>query len=408
MRFWRFLANVRVTIDKLIEGWSEETRHAVGGLHILAVQDSSDFRFPTTAENHRDLGKVKKGTCRGVVLHAMLAIDADSGSLRGLVGGKVWTRSDAPKRDHRERQIAGKESNRWIVTAKEAETVLAEASMITVIDDREGDIYAHWARTPNEKVHLLVRAMQDHDLVKGGTLYSFAKRTPFCASTVIELRMRDGRPGRKANVSLRFGSVKISRPKKCIEDDLPESVALNFVEVIELHPPKGAEAVHWMLLTTHSVTTAEQAFQIVDWYRMRWTVEQFFRTMKTLGLQVEDSQLQSADRLIKIVAIAAKAAAIVMQLVQSRSGQDDRPASDIFSKAELGALETLNKRYHPTTKLQQNLHRPFSLAWAAWIIARLGGWTGYATHRPPGPITFHNGLTYFRAFAAGWETAQNA
>ncbi len=402
MRFWRFLGNPRVTIARLIEGWGSETREAVAGQHILAVQDTSELRFSTTKENQRGLGQVKKGSCRGVVLHTMVALDAANGSLRGLVSGDVWTRSDAVKIDHRKRQIAEKESHRWITTAKAAEEVLAKASMITVIDDREGDIYAHWARTPHDKVHLLARAMQDHRVVEGGTLFKYANSTPFCAEAVIKLRTRDGRPGRDAHLSLRFGAIEMRRPKGCLEDDLPESVSLNFVEVIELHPPRGCEPVRWMLLTTHAVSDAAKAWQIVDWYRMRWTIEQFFRTMKTMGLQVEDSQLQSADRLIKIVAIAAKAAAIVMQLVQGRDGADDRPARDVFTVDEIRALETLAKRLEGRTNLQKNHHPHRSLAWASWIIAKLGGWSGYASHRPPGPITMHNGLKYFRAYADGW------
>jgi hypothetical protein len=74
---------------------------------------------------------------------------------------------------------------------------------------------------------------------------------------------------------------------------LPESVQLSFVEVVEPHPPKGAEPVHWLLLTTHALASAADAWQIVAWYKERWIIEQFFRSMKTQGLRIEDSQLQT-------------------------------------------------------------------------------------------------------------------
>ena len=40
-------------------------------------------------------------------------------------------------------------------------------------------------------------------------------------------------------------------------------------------------------------------------YRQRWHTEQLFRTAKLQGLQLEDSQLENAERLIKLTAIAA-------------------------------------------------------------------------------------------------------
>jgi hypothetical protein len=42
-----------------------------------------------------------------------------------------------------------------------------------------------------------------------------------------------------------------------------------------------------------------------------------------------------------------------------------------------------------------------TLGWVSWTIARLGGWTGYASERPPGPITMHNGLQRFVAMVEG-------
>jgi hypothetical protein len=402
MRFWRFIDNERVTLEALIKGWSEQTRIAACDRHVLAIQDTSDIRFSTTPDDRRGLGKVGKGNVFGVLLHAMMAVDADTGACLGLAGGKVWTRKGDVKVPHARRALADKESARWLTTAGQAKDVLAPARMITVINDREGDIYAHWARTPEADVHLLSRVMHDHALVKGGTLRKAVKRVPFSGKAVIDVPKRMDRHPRKTHLSLRFGCVTLRRPKNTREKDLPESVTLNFVEVIEPHPPKGAKPIHWLLLTTHKVGSAADAWQIVAWYKRRWIIEQFFRSMKTQGLQVEDSQLETADRLMKLVAIAAKAATIVIQLVQARNGEEVLPAGIAFTSDEIEVLEAINKDLQGKTELQKNPHRKRTLAWAAWVIAKLGGWSGYASHKPPGPITIHHGLAKFQGFASGW------
>jgi len=401
-RFWRFTSNARVTVQKIVAGWSEQTRVAVRDRHVLAIQDSSDIKFSTTEDNRRGLGKVGKGNVYGVILHAMMAVDADTGACLGLVGGKVWTREGDVKVPHAQRPLEEKESARWVTTADQAKDVLAQASMITVINDREGDFFAHWARTPGPRVHLLSRAMHDHALVKGGTLFKAVKQVPFSGKAVIEVPKRMDRPGRKAHLVVRFGSIVLQRPKHTKDQDLPETVALNFVEVIEQHPPKGAEPIHWLLLTTHAVKTAADAWQIVKWYKGRWIIEQFFRSMKTQGLQIEDSQLETADGLMKMVAIAARAATIIIQLVQARHGGEDLPAKFVFSAEEIETLAAINRRLQGKTELQKNPHRKKTLPWAAWIIAKLGGWSGYASHRPPGPITFHHGLQRFQIEATAW------
>jgi len=405
MRFWRFVNNPQVTIDDLIEGWSQQTRTAVNGRHVLAIQDTSEIKFATTPGRRRGLGKVAKGHARGVLLHAMMAVDADTGSCLGLVGGQVWTRKGTVKTPHGKRDLADKESARWLTTAEQAKEVLAEARMITVIDDREGDFYAHWACTPEDNVHHLCRVMHDHALRDGGTLYQAVERAPFCSKAVIDLPKRVDRKARKAHLSLRFGSVALKRPTRTGVKDLPKSIELSFVEVVELHPPKGAEPVHWLLLTTHPVADVADAWQIVAWYKQRWLIEQLFRSTKSKGLAIEDSQLETAAGLIKLTAIAAKAACIVIQLVQARNGGEELPAEFIFSPEEIEVLTAINNKVQGRTALQKNPHRNNTLAWAAWIIAKLGGWTGYASHRPPGPITFHLGLARFQNFTAGWELA---
>jgi hypothetical protein len=401
MGFWRFVNNPRVTVDKLIEGWSQQTRFAVSGRHVLAIQDTSEIKFSTTRKHRRGLGKVAKGNAYGVLLHAMMAVDADTGSCLGLAGGKVWTRKGTVQTPHGKRALANKESARWLTTAGQGKDVLAEACTITVIDDREGDFYAHWALTPEDNVHHLSRAMHDRALVSGGTLYEAVKRTPFCGEAVIELPQRIDRRSRKAHLSLRFGTVVLKRPTRTGVKDLPPSVELRFVEVVEQHPPQGAKPIHWLLLTTHAVENVADAWQIVAWYKLRWIIEQFFRSMKSQGLRIEDSQLETAEGLTKLVAIAAKAACTVIQLVQARNGGEELPAEFVFSSEEIDALKAINKTLQGKTELQKNHHPTNTLAWAAWIIAKLGGWTGYASHRPPGPITFHMGLARFQILVTG-------
>ena len=175
------------------------------------------------------------------------------------------------------------------------------------------------------------------------------------------------------------------------------------VDVREPHPQADTEPLHWRLLTTHPVASAQDAWRIVEWYKRRWLIEQFFRVLKTQGLKLEDSQIATADRLLKLVAIAAKAAVVTIQLLQARDGSGRQPVRLVFNANEVATLGALNQELEVDSKRLRNPHPPDMLAWAAWIIGRLGGWDGYPSSKPPGPITIKHGLEYFRAVAAGWS-----
>lgn len=401
MAFGRFLANGRVTVERLIEGWGAGASKACVERHVLAIQDLSEINFRTGADRRRGLGEIGKGVGRGVLLHAMLAVDADDGGCLGLVSGQVWTRAGRVSVDHGQRRLEEKESLRWLTTAQAAKQVLAEAAMVTVVADRESDIYAEWASLPEPRFHLLTRAMHDRALIGGGRL-SKAKLSPGGEAEVV-LRARQGRPKRQAKLVVRFGPVSLRRPAHGSARGLPKSVPVSLVEVAEADPPPGAEPILWRLLTTHKVADAKTAWRIVGWYQQRWTIEQLFRTLKQQGLQLEDSQLDTADRLLKLTAIATHAACVTMQLVHARDGRSGQPAQTVFSASELETLDALSPDLEGKTAAQKNPHPPRSLAWAAWIIAKLGGWDGYASSRPPGPITFQHGLRAFQSIVIGWS-----
>jgi hypothetical protein len=391
-----------VTLEALLAGWGEQTAVAAADRHVLAIQDTSEINFRTTAERRRGLGEIGKGVGRGLLLHAMLALDAQSEACLGLVAGQLWTRAARIAVAHGKRPPQEKESWRWISTAERAKAVLSAAAMVTVIDDREGDIYAKWAGVAEQDFHLLTRSMHDRLLADGRGLYETAAGLPIADVATIDLMARANRPARQAKLALRYGRVTLQRPQGPGMHDLPKTVELSLIEVIERDPPAEAEPLHWYLLTTHVASDPAAAWQIVSWYKKRWAIEQLFRILKTQGLQIEDSRLETADRLLKLTAMAAKAAVMTLQLVQARDGHSAQPASIAFNDDEIQALNALGRQYEGSTKLQSNPHPPRSLAWAAWIIARLGGWDGYPRTKP-GPITIRRGLEYALGVAQAWS-----
>ena len=97
--------------------------------------------------------------------------------------------------------------------------------------------------------------------------------------------------------------------------------------------------------------------------------------------------------------MAIKAACIDMQLVQERDAKHQLPASTVFADLEIETLEALVPTLEGKTERQQNPHPSRSLAWASWVIARLGGWNCY--YKPPGPITFGRGMEQSQAIHRG-------
>jgi hypothetical protein len=317
------------------------------------------------------LGPTKKGNAHGVLVHAMIAVDATSGACLGLVGGEVWNRPGVNPIPHRERPAEERESMRWLNAAAQAKQVLKPAAMVTVVDDRESDFYAKWASVPEAGIDMLTRTMQDRRLAAGGMLFAAAAEFPVTGKRKVELPARDpGKPKRTAVVELRYGEVEICRPRQEQDRSLPKTVRLRVVEAREIDPPADVEPLHWRLLTTHEIADAAGAWQIVGWYQLRWVIEQLFRVMKSRGLQLEDSQIATAERLVKLAAVAVKAACIDIQLTQERDGAHQLPGSTVFSEPEIDTIEALVPTLEGNTDRQRNPHPARSLARATWVVAR--------------------------------------
>src|SRR5271155_1746566 len=96
--------------------------------------------------------------------------------------------------------------------------------------------------------------------------------------------------------------------------------------------------------TTHEVTSLADALQIVSWYRARWTIEQVFRTMKTQGFALEDSQIETPQVMAKLILAVLIAALHTMQLVYARSGTTGQKLSDSMDGAAEPLVDILTQR----------------------------------------------------------------
>ena len=391
MQITRFLRNPAVSVEEIVSYAQQRTRARVFGRHVLAIQDTTDVRV------HSDRS--------GVVLHPTIAVDAEEGTLFGLVHAELLEREGGhPVGRHKELLFANKQSQRWLHGIEQAATLRASgAATVTVITDREGDIYEDFAfRPPN--VDLVIRAGQDRCLSDGSHLFEQSHRLPQLGEMFVDLPAAPGRVARKARLALRFTPLEIARPKRHVRNAefaaLPRTIALNLVDACEIAAPAGVTPAHWRLFTTHPVASVEDAQRIVQYYRQRWTIEQVFRTLKTKGFDVEALRIAEGP-FEKLIAAALVAAITVFQLVRERDGIAKRPFTDVLDPADCPALQAINAKLEGKTARQKNPHPEGSLAYVAWVFARLGGWTGY--YGKPGPVVILSGLLHFQALLQGWK-----
>jgi hypothetical protein len=419
-RFNRLLEHPDVTHQEIIRHGSLKVASVVAGRHVLAIQDTSELDYTAHKQRTKGLGRISNNKGAGLFIHPVLVIDAKSRDCLGIAHQQAWVRDETAVHNDSHRPIEDKESYRWLQAAQGAKRCLEQASEVTVIADRESDIYEEWDRIPDDRTHLLIRSNSDRKLADGGTLSEWVAAQPVVTRFMLEVPARvAGRAYKSTNgtrsgprrahcahMEMRFGRVRIVRPQHCKAEQ--KYIELTVVDVLELPDTvaPGEKPVHWRLLSTHVVNDVQDALQLVEWYRQRWQIEQLFRTLKRQGLDIEASQLEDARALLKLASIAVLVAARTLQLVNARDGQSNQSAGDAFDDNELTVLGQLQGELEGKTAKQKNIYPIKSMAWAAWLIARLGGWMGYASEAKPGPITMLHGLQRFDSMVLGWRLAK--
>lgn len=348
---------------------------------------------------------------RGFFIHPTLVLNAVSGFPLGISDVQLWSRPpghlDKQSRQYKTLPIEEKESYKWLESAALSQRCLelGGANTITYIGDREADIYEEWCTVPQSRTELLIRACRDRSLAgPAQTLFSYLSAQP-CAGTytfTVTADERKGRISREAFMSVRCVQVQIQRPMRLNGTHYPPSVTLYAVEAKEINSPPGQSPIHWRLLTTHRVVCIEQALQVIRWYSWRWRIEQLFAILKQGGLDLEATQLESGKAIQRLCLLALSAALRVLQLNVGRQDQI-QAATVVFSEAQQECLSQLAPLLNGRSAKQKNPYPPLTLAWATWLIARLGGWSGLQSQRPPGVSTLLRGLRQFDSLFRGWS-----
>jgi hypothetical protein len=404
MQFTRLLRNCAVTADEIAATAAERTAVQAAGRDVVVIQDTSELALGGWRAKANGYGPVGKGgALRGLLLHAVLAVDAGSGAVIGLADAKVRNRTGGKVQSRRKRPTADKESQRWIEGTRRAGEVLAGATSITGVSDRESDIYEHFASRPSN-MHLIVRACQNRQIETGsgdppGLLFCYSDDLKPHGVVKANIPAAPGRKAREAQLAVRFSRVALCKPVNARGADLPATIALTLVDVRETSQPEQGDPLHWRLLTTHEVSSLRSACRIIELYRLRWIIEEFFHTLKTAGFDIEAADIGDPEVMIKFVAAATVASVMIMQLVKARDGATGQNLAEAFDPADQPILEAVSAQLDGKTARQKNPHPKGSLAFASWVMGRLGGWTGY--YGKPGPKVMRRGLEAFRHIKSG-------
>ena len=158
--------------------------------------------------------------------------------------------------------------------------------------------------------------------------------------------------------------------------------------------PKASQPIHWRLLTSHCVNDIGMARKMLDFYRKRWIIEEYFRTLKTAGFRIENAEISDPKVMVRFAALAAIAAITVTQLLRARDNPSGQSMRDAFDPDDEPLIEAVCKDYegNKPTKRQTNPYPRGTLAYATWVMARLGGWTGY--YGKPGSLNLR-GYEFF-------------
>ncbi len=336
---YRLLSNKRVAMEHILE---PHTEAAVSRCRmervVLAVQDTTTVNY-SGHEGTSGLVSIG-GKGKGLFVHVGLAVTEGKRPL-GVYELDAEVRAVGKSNKKQE-------SRRWIkglLKARELEGACEGTRVITVCD-REGDMWELLREGVHRGDGLLVRSKKGHNRrvavgEKTENLWKHINSRPVLARRKIEVDACGGkrkRKSREVTLEIRASRVRLVAPLKEGADAKPLDMLA--VSAFEPDPPSGKEGLHWVLLATEGDETAEDAVRTVKWYEARWSIEEYFKALKT-GTGIKERRFDCADDLRKCLAFDVVTAYRVFDLERMAREKPDIPARDVVGEEEINAMYSL-------------------------------------------------------------------
>ena len=414
---YRFLRNRRFSWDALFEPHATATHARCAALgEVLVIHDTTDMVF---AGEMPRMGLAPLGKGRhGFWLHAALAVSADG--LRaplGLVSLAPFIRKTRPvgtRKSEQERfDDPQKESRCWIDGVTTVRERLDRAVQPIHLMDREGDSYELFAAMIQYGDRFVVRLNHDRRLLPDGTesspeklSHAVSREDAICERQVFlsprrlgnrPLQARKKHPPREGRVArLRFAARRVTLKRPENQTHTPAALTVHVVYAWEVDPPAGDKPVEWRLITTEPIDTVAQVMRVIDAYRTRWLIEEFFKCLKT-GCAYEKRQLESFDTLLIALALLAP---IAWQLLLLRHLARETPDTSACVALTARQLDVLRASPAGASLCPQATTRA-----ALCALARLGG--HLRQNGEPGWLVLGRGMQKLLWMEAGWVAAQD-
>lgn len=411
---YRFFSNENVSEDKILAGHFGASALRVQATDgpILVLQDTTEFSFTraapekigftktSTGRKEKD-GRFRQHTLCGLLMHASLAVTPEGLPL-GLTAVKFWSRAKFKGTTALKRKvnptrvpIDKKESIRWLDNLRQSTELLGMPARCVHIGDRESDIYELFCLARDLGTNFLVRSCVDRLAEDGGTtIAKVMKDVPSSGTHRISFRDSSGQD-QEALLSIKFATMTVRPPIG--KQKRYEHQQLQIIHAEETDPPAGRPPLFWKLITNLEVTTHEEAIHKLGWYARRWSIETFFKTLKT-GCRVEKVRLTTANRLANCIALCCIVAWRIHWMTMLRRSSPDANPAAVFTEAELEFLDHASANTEPT-----GTH---NLDFYMIRVARLGGYLARRHDAPPGATVMWRGFSRLTDLVAGFAAGK--
>ena len=377
---YHLLHSDAVTHAALLAPQFEQTRRAAAAHPlVLLLHDNTllDYSHHPTTEG---LGRIGNGRGRGFVVHSVLAVLPTPRQVLGLAAQATFVHGPKQAGETlRQRQARRRESDLWPEAAQAIGT--PGAGTWVHVGDREADCFRFLTACRQAGCHVLVRAAKDRRVALADETIDTCLAAVKCLSAVDEqerlIPASATRPARQATLKLGFGAVTLQPPR---QEPSGPPLPVWLIHAWEDPAPTEGEPIDWVLLSSLPVETPAQGWERIDWYRRRWTIEDYHQCLKT-GCRIEQRQLGDQAALERLLAICAPVAVDLLRLRDLARADPDALAQQHLPADLVAVIAALAQVPVEQLTLQQVLH----------TVARRGGWLARRGDGPPGWKTLWRG-----------------